>query len=285
MRSFLSGPATRDLVLEACACAVTVRCHDAASAALVTAGFGRLLKESTAGEAPLLCTVRTRGGRHHLTTPDRDAMPMDAAALLHALDRLLTFELQHRRPSLYFVHAAAVASGGSAALFAAPSGAGKSWLTLALLNLGHEYLSDELAPLDARRAVVWPYPHALCLKTRPATTLPATAVSLGTRLHLPIDAAQTAPGPRPLSAIFFVRRDAASSRLCTRLMPATAAAHLTANALNTLAHRHGGLAVAATVARRTPCFELNSADLDATVAVVRSILADHPAEEHHDNVA
>lgn len=70
----------------------------------------------------------------------------------HAID-LIT-------PHYCSIHAAAVATGGAAALFAGSSGAGKSSIcTVALLN-GARYLSDEFALLDEQGCIT-PFPRPL----------------------------------------------------------------------------------------------------------------------------
>lgn len=86
------------------------------------------------------------------------------ADFLFLFEKDLTIELQYQRPDLFFVHAAVVERDGKAVVLAAPSGTGKSTLTLALLHAGFRYLSDELAPFDLVTLQVMPYPHALCLR-------------------------------------------------------------------------------------------------------------------------
>jgi hypothetical protein len=54
---------------------------------------------------------------------------------------------------------------------------------------------------------------------------------------------------------------------------ATAAAHVMANALNSLAHAGAGLDVAAALARAVPCYQLDSGDLRSAAQTLRKILA------------
>jgi hypothetical protein len=62
------------------------------------------------------------------------------------------------------LHAAALADDdGGATLLAAPSGHGKSSLTLELLDRGMRFLGDDYAPLDAAGGTIHPYPRALAL--------------------------------------------------------------------------------------------------------------------------
>jgi len=48
-------------------------------------------------------------------------------------------------------------------LLAGPSGHGKTSLTLELLDRGHDFLSDDFAPLDFEKLTVAPYPRAVSL--------------------------------------------------------------------------------------------------------------------------
>jgi hypothetical protein len=63
------------------------------------------------------------------------------------------------------LHAAALVSEqGTAFLLAAPSGHGKSSLTLELVRRGRGLLSDDCAPLDLRTARVHPFPRAVAVR-------------------------------------------------------------------------------------------------------------------------
>ena len=57
-------------------------------------------------------------------------------------------------------------NGDRVAVLAAPPTTGKSTLTLALLERGLAYLSDELAPVDLPTRCVYPYARAVSLSLR-----------------------------------------------------------------------------------------------------------------------
>ena len=62
------------------------------------------------------------------------------------------------------LHAAAVARGDDLVLLAGESGAGKTTLSLALLEAGWTYLSDDLAPVSSETGLVHPFPKPLGVK-------------------------------------------------------------------------------------------------------------------------
>jgi hypothetical protein len=196
--------------------------------------------------------------------------------LLFHLDKSLTIALQRQRPDLYFLHAAAVALDGRVVLLAGPAGAGKSTLALSLLQHGFEYLSDELAPIDIGRAVAYPYPRALCLKSPPPAPLavPSGTFVGGGRLHMPVTSLRVRhhTKPLPLAAIFFVGRGPAPVITCRRITAAAAVAHLAATGLNSLAHRGDGLDAAQELSGTVPCFRLDSTSLDAARAAVEGVV-------------
>lgn len=62
------------------------------------------------------------------------------------------------------LHAAALARDDRLVLLAGPSGAGKSTLTLALLDAGWSYFTDDVAPVAVETGLVHPFPKPLGVK-------------------------------------------------------------------------------------------------------------------------
>ncbi len=197
--------------------------------------------------------------------------------LLFLLEKDLIVELQRKRPELLFLHSAALDWRGKACLLVGESGAGKSTTAWALLHHGFGYLSDELSPIDVNALQVLAYPHALCLKERPAPpyTLHGDALDLGSTIHVPTG---TMPGaailePRPLAALFLLEYSPRRQDPTLRSMdPAEASAHLYVNVLNALAHSNRGLDAVVRIAEHVPCFALAAADLPSTCALIRSAM-------------
>jgi hypothetical protein len=85
--------------------------------------------------------------------------PCGAAEVLQALEHHLRIWVSVLSPDCLLVHAGVVAVAGRAVVLAGPSGSGKSTLVLALVEAGADYLSDDVAVIDAS-GQVWPWPRA-----------------------------------------------------------------------------------------------------------------------------
>ncbi len=199
----------------------------------------------------------------------------DTDDALFLLEKDITVELQRRRTDLLFLHSAAIEWRGKVCLLAAEAGGGKSTTSWALLHHGFRYLSDELSPIDLNSMEVAPYPHALCLKRRPASPylLPQQAIDLGRTIHVPVPCLPSAviTAPRPLGAVMLIRYSPEHSAPdLRRISAAEASARLYVTALNALSHPNRGLDAVVRIAERVPCFALDSADLPVTCALVRS---------------
>jgi len=266
---------------------VLVHCPDPELRRVLVGNFGAM---ASAEEAPPDMEFRVE--RSETSWSLSPAQPggetlaaVDSSDLLFLLEKQLTLELQRRRPHLFFLHAAAIALGGKACLFAAESGAGKSTTTWAMLHHGFDYLTDELSAVDISSMRVFPYPHAICLKRPPPHSypLPPAAMHLGRTLHIPACSlpAAAASEAAPVAAVFFLKYqpDRRTPEL-RPIGPAEAGARLYANALNALAHPAHGLDAVARIAEQVPCFSLSSAGLPSTCRLIRAAfeeaLADVP---------
>jgi hypothetical protein len=267
--------------VSACDRTFLIECESDEIAAAVTAAFGGLSAPSRppVPEFPLVYRIRDRSaGRGYdiLTSAGETASVPDVAGLLFHLDKHLTIALQYLRADLFFVHAAVVGLAGRAAVLAAPPGTGKSTLTLALQERGFAYLSDELAPIDVRTMTVHPYPHALCLKSRPPEPykLPRGTYDAGQRLHVPVDALSggTVKEPLPVAAVGFIHRVNGPPPALEWISSARAATRLMASVLNPLAHQGGGLDAALAISRAVPCFELETSDLERACVALQTVL-------------
>ena len=258
--------------------AVRIDCTDPATQSLVTIAYGSMHNEG--GEPDLDYTVGREGvpaaffierkGRERLTA-------VDDGRFLALFDEDFAIEIQKLRRDLYFVHAGVLRRGGVAAMFVTKPGGGKSTLCWALLHHGFDYLSDELAPGNLATLEVHPFTRALALKKEPPAShpLPPTATRTSRGFHVRIESlpAAVVQSPTPLAAVFFLSYvPGPAEPAVKRISAAEAAARLYANALNPLAHRGDGLDGALRIATAHPCFDLTTADLTATCALVTATL-------------
>jgi hypothetical protein len=106
------------------------------------------------------------------------------------------------------LHAGGVAHAGRAWLLAGPSGAGKTTLTLALLERGFRLLSDDFAPLEPSTGRVHPFPKSLGVREGPGYEAAARLAERRGRAAL--RASDWEPAPLPLGGVLlFDGRDAA----------------------------------------------------------------------------
>lgn len=149
-----------------------------------------------------------------------------ADALRYAMLELCEKELER----FVTLHAAAVARDDELILLAGESGAGKTTLTLALLDDGWSYLSDDLAPLAVETGLVHPFPKPLGVKD------PAAFERVGGELAglglgspkgsflVPATRWDVAPKPLPVRALLFPRFATGAGLEIERLSAAKAAA-------------------------------------------------------------
>ena len=134
----------------------------------------------SAGVAPDLELTLSRSDHGAiLLTPEGNLVaPRGSEASLYFA--LLTAVLKRVRGHFVF-HAGVVEHAGRALVLAAPSGVGKTTLTLALVASGCGFLSDELAPVRRSDFSVDPYPRAVGLRADTASLWPDWAAARGPR--------------------------------------------------------------------------------------------------------
>jgi hypothetical protein len=248
---------------------VRVECEDADTWTLLTATYGRMRADLAPADLRYTVGRRPAGGGFFIERDGRElATVSDDGGFLARFDEDFAIEVQKLRPEIYFVHAAVLTPSDGAFMLVTESGGGKSTLCWALAHHGYRVLSDELAPIELGALDVHPFARALMLKTAPPGAhypIPATALRSSRGWHV---AAGDVPsglgaGSTRLTAIFFLRRDAAASGPAVRAVGAAeAAARLYANSLNQLAHQGDGLDAAIRIATDAATFELvTTADL------------------------
>jgi len=275
-------PDTTDLNLRIFDRQVRLHCNDELCRRLALANYAAFLQPGDAVDVDYSVTRFPSGGfcisRDGESVAEISSDEAPEYMLVYLLEKLIAIDLQRLRTDLYFVHSSALSRNGRVIMIAAVSGTGKSTATWALLQHGFDYLSDELAPVDPLTLLVHPYPHALCLKTRPPGPYPLPEALLRTEktLHIPVDSlpAAVVSQPAPLRALIFLQRDSARPVTVpsyTRVSPAEAGARLYANTLNALAHPGSGLDAAIRIAGAVPAFNVQAGGLQATCELISDL--------------
>jgi hypothetical protein len=253
-------------------CSVAIEGNNATTMARLRENFGAMVSDAI-GEAHLVYRIESRsGGAARLVRPDSEFAvdPRDLGELIYLLEADLVIQLQLLHPSLLFLHAAALEFEGGVHILTGHSGAGKSTTAWGLLHHGFEYLSDELAPLLLPDARVYPYPHALCMKTDPPAPYPVGSRGWRTPrgIHIPMPHTPTAPR-EPVRSILFIEHDPKRVEpVLTALTAGEAAARLYPNVLNALAHDGDGLTPVTDLTSRIPALRVESGELRATCEVI-----------------
>ena len=198
--------------------AVTLRCAPGPFAAYLRGLLASLIvPEPSNGRAPVVVSLevdRRESPRFVGTAEGERFVATDGAAdfirlVLWQLNRLAA----HGSDDL-LLHTGVVSRGGRAVLLAGDSGSGKSTLVAAMVCHGYDYLSDEMACIDAEGSVR-PYPRPLSLRAGSFALFPNLEPRLPDSLddlrngswHLPPDAVRAGcvGGPARIDRIAFIR--------------------------------------------------------------------------------
>ncbi len=108
-----------------------------------------------------------------LSADDETHVVAEFCSVVSALNAVVNERLATRTPFLA-MHAAVLSRDGVGLAIPGPSGAGKTTLTVALLQRGWRYVSDEALALDWDTGAVQPYQRPLGISTWTARTLGVT---------------------------------------------------------------------------------------------------------------
>jgi len=199
------------------------------------------------------------------------------------LECQLDFLLAEKVERVLLLHAGAVAQNAAGILLPGPSGSGKSSLSLALVQKGYSYFSDEIGVLEPATGRLQPFPKPVSLKDlSPFPHLaqrdelwlgPDGAESTGVWYLHPEDLAPGSLGR--LAAIRYIifpsYRPGHTPRLVP-LDPGTALKELITNSINLPALGNQGFHLLASLARQARCFTLESGDLAESVGLIDRLI-------------
>jgi len=264
-------------------CVIHVHCNDSELVSILEKLFKRLQLDATDRHPDLDYKIGCRGSGENrqiyiICDDGEELVTNDIGEFVFLLEKDMTIELQKIRSDLLFVHSAALEYQGKGFLIVAPSGTGKSTTTWGLLNMGANYLSDELAPVDPKSMTVYPYPHSICLKARPPMfELPKTCLFTSQTIHVygSIYLEKTLLKPVQINAIIFLEhRPEIKESEIFKISRGEAAMILYANSLNILAHANSdyGIEAAISLVTNTHNYRLLSNRLDDSCNKIKSLI-------------
>jgi len=179
---------------------------------------------------------------------------------LHAL-------VAKRTRDFLLLHAGAVAREGGAVILPAPPESGKSTLTIALLEAGFDYLSDELGAIDPVTGRIHPYPKRIWVTEGSLEFFPGLVGRLQDRAGLsagllkryvrPEDVHAAVGAAAPVRLAVFPTSDHQGPPRLARLSRAETVQHLAANTFNMPTYGERGLVRLSQIAREAPAFRLD----------------------------
>ena len=185
----------------------------------------------------------------------------------------------------YLLHAGAVARNGAGIILPGASGSGKSSLTMALLDRGYRYLSDELAVVDPITGELRAFPKPLGIKdislfpnlvkrndlwVGPETVEPGEDESVW-YVH-PEDLTPESIGcPIPIRYIIFPKYVPGAAPQLQRLAPSLAMRQLLENSVNFPQFGGDGVRLMARLVEDAQCFSLTTNGLEATTTLINKL--------------
>lgn len=190
---------------------VEIQTEDAAAAKLLSLLWSRMTTDDPSEAARTYTVARDYGGGWIATAgEDVEAIHATLWGVTDALRYRMLELCEERLERFVTLHAAAVARDGHLVLLAGESGAGKTTLTLALLDAGWTYLSDDLAPVAVDTALVHPFPKPLGVKDAARWDAVREAFAGGPAIErptgsflVPPDAWDVATEPLPARTLLF----------------------------------------------------------------------------------
>ncbi len=154
-------------LLETC---TLIRFGHVAQVRLVDSVIGHLATDDDAkSDIVMDISATLLGGGHLRSDVYRDGVPIGRAHRLSRMAPIVKAALWQSAINghdfLFYLHAGVVGTGTSCVLLPAAAGSGKSSLTMALVDRGFLYFSDEVALIEPDSFRVPPVPLAMCIKS------------------------------------------------------------------------------------------------------------------------
>jgi len=184
----------------------------------------------------------------------------------------------------YQLHAAAVSLDGTALLFPAEPGGGKTTLALWLCLNGFQYLTDEVTLVSPDTLTVTPFPKSFGLKEGTVQLLSKLKPELGLSdyegtfrqeriWYLPPAAIspRCVSGQARAGAVILVNHDPRRATELTDYSKARMVVELINQSFNFLAFKERGVEVLTRLVEQAACFRLSVNDLDRAATLIRQV--------------
>ena len=217
----------------------------------------------------------------------RDGCLVGQTHHLWQLFRYLECQLDHmlgdRITSHLLLHSGSIAKNGAGIVLPGESGSGKSSLTLALVESGYKYFSDEIAVVDSQSGELHSFPKPVSIKNRsnfPNLSAPenlwfgpeSNVQDSVWYIHPEDLGAGVANYPAPIRYIIFPSRCAQGDAQLRPLTPGEALPRLVANSINLPNLGSKGFHMIADLVNGAQSYSLQSAHLAASVSLVNRLL-------------
>lgn len=221
------------------------------------------------------------GDLQYVRNGDRKRVGPPADLLNYAVWDLHALVAKRTRDFL-LLHAGAVERDGSAVILPAPPESGKSSTTIALLEAGFGYLSDELGAIDPVTGRVYPYPKRIWVTEGSFELFPDLEGRLHDRDGLsgqlvkryvrPEDLGAPVGRAGPVRLVVFPTAYHHGAPRLTRLGKAEAVHRLVANAFNLPIYGERGLERLAQIGREAPAYRLDGGTPRERAAAILELL-------------
>lgn len=187
---------------------------------------------------------------------DQEIHRADIASAGEFLKNRVLTKFMMARKDLLWLHAGAAETNGSAMIFAAPSGHGKSTMVTLLAERGWRFLSDDVTPLAMSADIVYGYPVKPQRRRGNGDNLTEAEVSGLERESVEIRDAYITRKSIPVGTLIFPRFESGTHARLEAIRPGDGALRMLRNALNFCDHGAAAVGRIAALARTVAAYEL-----------------------------
>jgi hypothetical protein len=174
-------------------------------------------------------------------------------------------------PELLWFHAGAAASPHGAVLLSGAWGRGKSTLVTGLCGLGWKYLSDDIAPVDPERNVVFPFPQTPMMRENPAGRSDYESLRNLPKVEVELSEDSILRHPVGIRSVIFPSFGTDGRNDLYNCAPSQAVVELLQSSLNFGKHREHAVKFLAKLVQNVPAYQLTFSDRNAAAEIVSQV--------------